>query len=188
MNNEFSRMKSLLENLGLGFSENGITNAEIYAYSKGLELIKSYIQASLSEIFINIEENNNFSKYAALLAINENKYSNEELRKMIIQRLSQSFGDYTKSNFDEAFSHIGSGNYAITGNTIVFSNIKESDLKELGKFIESYVFLFTDVLFDGNGMTFDAWDNWAQNFYYYDNLGLPFNIIDNLRSEFIEQH
>lgn len=44
MTSEYERMKALLEGLGLSFKENGITNAEIYAYAMGIETVKNRLK------------------------------------------------------------------------------------------------------------------------------------------------
>ena len=44
MTSEYERMKGLLEGLGLSFKENGITNAEIYAYAMGIETVKNRLK------------------------------------------------------------------------------------------------------------------------------------------------
>lgn len=184
----FERMKALLSDLGLSFQESGITNAEIYAYSEGLELVRSSIIDTFNRIFINFDNNDNVLMYTQMLNITADGYSAEELKSIIFKRLGQAYGDYTQSGFDEAFDAVGSGSYEISGGVITFSNVNAADLKRLGGFIKGYVFICTKAVCDGSGLDFDTWDSWGQSFYDYDNLGLTFDIIDTLRSDMIEQY
>lgn len=188
MNNEFERMKLLLSDIGLAFEECGVTNAEIYAYSAGLEYVRQNILDTFNKIFINLDNNDNVFMYTELLDIDTQGCTAAELKSMIFKRLGQKYGDYTRSGFDEAFAAVGSGTYEISNGMITFSNVNAEDMKRLGRFIKGYVSLCTKAVCGGSGIDFDAWDRWGQSFNEYDNMGLTFDIIDTLRSDIIEQY
>ncbi len=183
MNSCFERMKKLLEGTGISFNENGISNAEIYAYSEGLTFVFNRLRDIFNSIFINLSDDCSLDKYVEFLKIDTSGISNKDIKKLICSRLSEQFGNYTMDIFTNAFKGIGSGQYRISENGIVFSNVDKKDYEKLGRFIESYVCVCVQAGFDGEGLTFDDWDNWNKTFYEYDNLKFTFNIIDNLRSD-----
>jgi hypothetical protein len=186
MNNEFERMKKLLSDAGLTFEDGGITNAEIYSYAVGLDIVRNAIQQAFDKIFINIDTNEDMSNYCELLNIDDEGKTNSELKSEIYKRLGAEYGQYTCTGFDEAFSKVGSGEYEISDDGIVFKNVDSKDLKRLGNFVAGYIFPFVKASCDGEGLTFDSWDEWSQSFYRYDNMNLTFDIIDTLRSDLIE--
>lgn len=188
MNDEYGRMRSLLERLNISFTENGYSNAEVYAYSKGIELVKNQNENTMSEIFINLDSAQKFERYASLLNIDASRFTDEELKAKIIKRLSMNFGDYTKTDFDAAFEAVGSGSFIYDDELeqYVFSDVDIDDFSELAKFIEGYFFMLVPITYDGTGMSWDSWESWGKSFNYYDKLHLPLNIIDNLRSDMLE--
>lgn len=186
MTSEYERMKGLLEGLGLSFKENGITNAEIYAYAKGVETVKNRLKNAYDSVFINTKGNYNMQGYVDLLDIDTERYGDELIKQQIIERLSMPFCDYRADDFKRAFSRVGSGKCTVSNKQTVFSGVKQKDLHRLGLFIKSYILMCTDALFDGDGMNFDSWDEWSQTFDTYDNFGLPCSVLETLRSDIIE--
>lgn len=187
MNNEYLRMKALLEDMGMSFEEGSITKAEIYAYSKGLELVKNYCTAALCAVLLE----DGGDRYAALLDIDASRFTESELKDEVIKRLSMNFGKATVSEFDDEFSLVGSGSYTIEKDDFddiitTFIGVEAEDLAQLGKFIKGYTSLSAITYFDGHGMDFDSWDRWNQTFYSLDKMALQFNIINTLRSDMIE--
>ena len=184
MNNSFLRMKSLLENAGISFTEEGISNAEIYAYSVGIEQVRQSLNGALSGVLANSTAG--AEKYALLLNIDKSRYTAEELVEAIIKRLAQPFCKADVAEFDDAFDEVGSGSYELETDpndglpAIVFADVELSDLPQLARFIESYTLASMHARYDGNGMDFDGWDAWNQCFYQLDKMALPFDIIDNL--------
>lgn len=186
MTNEYERMKTLLEKLGLSFTESGITNAEIYAYSKGIQTVRDYLKSVYNAVFINLKGNYNLQNYVDLLDIDTERYGDELIKQQIIKRLSMPFCDYRADDFKKAFSRIGSGKCTVSNKQAVFSGVKQKDLHRLGLFIKSYVLMCTQALFDGDGMDFDSWDAWDKSFDALDNFGLPCSVFETLRSDIIE--
>lgn len=189
MNDMYLRMKSLLENAGIAFNEGGLSKSEIYAYSKGMELVKNHIADGIKDLFL--QNGSDAGRYAFLLNIDAGRYSPAALKAEIKKRLAMNYGTATVAEHDEAFDAVGSGTYTIYHEegelfpTIIFSDVDIEDLPQLAKFIEGYTCLSERAVYDGDGMDFDAWDLWGQNFYQLDKMALPFNIIDNLRSDMI---
>ena len=186
MNSEFLRMKSLLEKTGLTFEAGGISFAELAAYAKGLEYAREMLEKSEESIFITGSETDSLIRYADLLRLDVGRFTFEELSDEIVRRYSLNFGEQSWTLFGEAFSLIGSGSCEFNVPEITFSGIEPEGLKELGKLIEAYIPIGYITLYSGSGMTFDLWDEIGYSFNRYDGLGLPYDIIDNLRSDEFE--
>ncbi len=180
MNNEYSRMRQLLEPLGLSFEEGSVTGAEIYAYSKGAELVKNSFYSAYGFVFYNMAESGDIRRYAEMLSVDTEHFEGEALEKAVKNRFSHRYADYTAEDLREAFNSVGSGDYLIVNNELLFSFVDEEDLAQLGKFIEAFVHFTYPFRYDGEGMTFDEWDAWAKSFAEYDKLNLPFDILDYL--------
>ena len=190
MNEIFERMKALLKKTGIVFNEGGISNAEIYAYAYAIKAVRDDISAAVDELFL--ENGANAHKYAKLLNIDESRYTQSELEEEIKSRFAMNFATATVEDFDAAFDAVGSGSYSLSLSEddnvpeIIFSGVRGEDMPQLAKFIEAYTYTRERTFFDGDGMTFDDWDDWDQSFYMLDKMSLPFNIIDSLRSDIIE--
>ena len=75
----------------MGFKENGITNAEIYAYAMGIETVKNRLKNAYDSVFINTKGNYNMQGYIDLLDIDTERYGDELIKQQIIERLSMPF-------------------------------------------------------------------------------------------------
>lgn len=188
MNDCFERMKKLLSDTGISFAECGYSNAEIFAYACGVEYVRAYLDDILKTVFINLDDSADMYEYISLLHLRKNDFTPEQLRQRIYGRLGMPFGGYTVSGFQNAFGEIGSGQYKITKQKVVFSGVNKEDLHRLGDFIESHMFVCKDFSYDGNGLTFDERDACNMNFHDCDGLNLPFDIIDTLRRTTNEQY
>ena len=183
-------MKALLENTGLTFSPDGITMAEIYAYASAIEYVRQYVSSIVSEVFA--DEYSTGEKYAKLLNLDLDRYTESELKDEIRRRLSMTYGSSTVEEFEDAFSQVGSGAYNLrldffnTIPAITFREVNKEDLPQLGRFIEGYIMISNFADFNGNGISWSSWDAWEQSFYRLDTMNLPFLIIDYLRSDLIE--
>ena len=192
MNSIYQRLEALLKDVGIAFNENGISKAEVLAYAAGIEYVRDTVQRALDDVFM--ENDSTAKKYAALLNIDPNRYTLAELKSEIRERLAMNFAHGTVAEHDAAFAAVGSGSFELFLDpddefpTIIFSDVEIEDLPQLAKFIEAYTCLSERTYFDGSGMTFDDWDAWNQTFYTLDKMALPFNILDYLRSDMIEQH
>lgn len=182
MNSMFDRMKKLLSDAGITFNSNGYSNAEIYAYASAMQYVKSYFDKILKSVFINLDDGDMY-EYSQLLNLRKSDFTSDGLKACICSRLGMPFGDYTLTNFQKAFNNIGSGQYQITKSKVIFSDVDSTDLHKLGDFIEGYIFLCKDFVYDGTGLTFDERDSCNMNFHDIDKMNLPFDIIDTLRSD-----
>ena len=183
-------MKALFETAGLDVSEGGFTEAEVYAYSKGVEIVSAKLDAAAKAIFITRTDEPDLKRYAELLALETVRYTPQKLKEEIIFRMAHSYADYTFTDCLRAEGALRSGEYERdsydTGygvyyffDELVFSNFEPRDLKEVGKFIKAYVHFATETVYSGEGMTFDEWEAFDNTFAEYDALCLPFSMIDS---------
>ena len=188
MNDIYLRIKALLEEAGIAFNNGGITQAEIYAYSKAIEYIKSYTAKTLDEVFITGDSTGEM--YAKLLNIDMSRYTTAELKEIVKSRLGMTFGESTVDDLEAAFGEVGSGSYTITENedgtaTIEISDVEAEDWQQLGRFIEEYSCPSLTAECDGTGLRFSEWDRWAPTAYQLNRLNLPFSAIETLRRNMI---
>ena len=188
MSNAYERMRALLEECGLTFSEHGITNAEIYAYSKALELLEASLESIEKEIFISDEYDSDISRYAYLFGLDLRHNTPEEVKSAILRRFGYLYGGISVADLRADFALVGSGTYRNSGVMVTFSDVELKDLKALGSFISAYIPLYFGIFANGDGMTFDEWDETEFTFDNLDSFNLQFYYLDTMRSENIEQY
>ncbi len=193
MNNViFERMKALMQETGADCGTGTLNQVELRGYAAGIGLVRRTLAALLEEALLQSEAGGRY--YASLLHLDGSRYTLEELTSQVTARLAAAFAACTVEEWQAAFDAVGSGGYAfdtdpVTGaRRIVFSNVAMEDLAELAKFIDAYTSPCFQVIYDGGGMTFAQWDAWARYFHTLDSLALPISILENLRSDMIEQH
>ena len=179
MNSKYTRMRALLEPPGITFKEGGMTNAEIYAYAAGLDAVQRVLDAAQAAVFFPLSETADLSAYAEMLRLDSARYTEEELKDEIYNRLSHTYGDYTAADILNEFQKIGSGSYSVT-DKIIFSELDAEGLAELGKFTDAFLPYGTGAEYSDEGLTFDEWDSWGLTFGKYDSLRLAFDILDRL--------
>ena len=183
-------MKALLEKSGLSFDTGGISNAELCAYSKGLELLRDYIGEVENSIIISEADTDYLIRYADMLNIDMSRFGFEELVEELVRRFSLRFASSSYGEADALYLNVGSGEYAFTYSNSVIIGAALGDLKEAGKFLASYAPCCTQKLYSGEGelLTFDMRDGIGYTFNSYDALKLPFEFQDSLRSDIFEQY
>ena len=184
MSREYERMKSLLRRAGLSVNDNGISDAEVYAYARGLETVCE----KLSEAEEIISTDAGLSRYASYLGIDAAKYGGNELKELIIRRASYKLAELTGGDFDAEFALTGAASLEIGENGITVKGINPARMYELSVFLNGFVPAGVKLSSDGGGMDFDAWDATGYTFNQYDALALPFDILDTLRSDMFEQY
>ncbi len=180
MSSEYTRMRTLLEHIGLRFEEHGITDAEIYAYAEGLSLLGS----RLEEIGESIFPVSDFSRYIDLLQLNTALIPQENIPSAVTGRLSQGFAATTVSGQRSDYRLISRGNYAAQSNQMLYivdPTYSFEEMKELGRFLLAYLPAGMTARCSDDGMPFEAWDALDKCFYELDSLQLPFSITDTLR-------
>lgn len=180
----YERIKTLLEGIGISFTDNGISNAEISAYASGLGLIAEQYDALFSELFVHSAEGLGLERLEMLLNLEKSGLTVEERRERIIKRLSESFGEFTFEEFKKEFARLGNEvtYYPYQGKITVFGIGNENFrlLEILGDVIEKTIPPFIKVTLSGYGMSFDCWDANGLCFNEYDLLNCSFDILDTI--------
>ncbi len=188
MNNAFERMKSLLEKTGLSFNEGGISCAELYAYSRGLELIKNSLDLTESIVFMNCDDTELLARYADMLKIDRERFTLSELKAEIAKRLSAKYAQCSLSQADEAFSLVASGSYLFSTYEVELEGVRLEDLYEASKFLHAYTPYFSNWKYAGTGerLTFDMRESLGYRFNDFDKFKLKFDFLDSIRSDIFE--
>ncbi len=190
MNDEFLRMKALLEEAGLSFESGGLSNAELWAYAAGLETAAGLIDYTESVMMMLSEDKNDLARYADLLKIDRERYTADELKAEITRRLSLPFGQSSYTLAEQEFARVKSGEYALTAEQCVVFGAYAGDLREAALFLKAYSPFCAQQRYggDGDAMTFDLWDSLGYSFNRLDSLEITFDFSDSIRSDIFEQH
>ncbi len=188
MNNSFDRMKKLLEGIGLSFNEGGISCAELYAYARGLALIDESIARTESIVFMSGEDKETLARYADMLGIDRERFTAEELKAEIEERLSAGFSECSVSQAQRAFSLIGSGSISFSADEACLNGVKLEDLYEASKYLHAFTPYFTNWIYSGEGerLTFDMRESLSLSFNDFDRYSFTFTFLDSLRSDIFE--
>lgn len=172
----YSRLKSLVEGVGVRIEDTNTNGAELYCYSLAIAMVRRQIKAVCDEFFANSQTG--VKRYAKLLKIDCQNKSQQQLVEEIRSRLSDDYGNLRVEQMAQDYSLVGSGSYEMRRKKLVFSDVAVDDMARLAQFITKWSTMATQCVFDGDGTTFDRWDDMEQSFDYYDRLGLPFDIFD----------
>lgn len=181
MNEIYHRICKLFNLAGINITDGSPDDGEAYAYAAGLQLIKQVLDRAVAKAGIDGSDGLDLRYYAALLGLDPSRYTKEALMAAVIARLSHSYADYTAPQVVEAFAAVGSGSMHLYNHLLTFADVHPEDLPELGKFLASFLYCGTQVAYDGDGMTFDEWEAGDYSFTEYEQLQLPFTILDNYR-------
>ncbi len=180
----YERIRTLLEGIGINFTDNGISNAEISAYASGLGLIAEKFEALFSELFVHSAEDFGLERLEMLLNLEKSDLTVDERRKRITKRLSESFGEFTFEEFKKEFARLGSEvTYNAYQGTLTVWGIGSENfrlLEILGDIIEKTIPPFIKVVLSGYGMDFDCWDANGLCFNEYDLLNCSFDILESI--------
>lgn len=177
------RLSALIEMLGGDMSENSADRAETEAYVRGIECVLNSFDQSAKEIDINKASSVGLSLYCEMTGV-DSTLEEEEKRKQVTERLSQVYGDYKLNDIYYALADIspeltvGTSRFKMIFNLCRFE--KDFDLKKLSKVINEMVPPCTVVGFLGDGATFDRWDATSFLFQDYDNIDLPFDLLEQM--------
>lgn len=177
----YDRLKALVTGVGIQVDDNSVDDAELYCYCQALDYVYQKIKSVADNVFAVSDEN--IDRYTSLLNIDCTDKTYDQIYAEIQSRFSADFGDVAVEDMAEDFQIVGSGTYSVSRGNLTFENVAVEDLYNLSQFLLKWSTPYTQCLFSGNGTTFDVWDEWGQSFSYYDNLQLPFSILDTYEKE-----
>lgn len=183
MNDISKRLFALFEMLGADTQSNSLDSAELTAYVKGIELVLNSFNSAVKEMNVNKATALGLSLYCEMTGV-DGALDTEEKRKQVIERLGQIYGDYKLNDIYYALADIspeltvGTSKFEMIFNLNRFE--KDFDLKKLAKVINETIPPCTKAGFLGDGATFDRWDSTAFLFQDYDNIDLPFYLLEQM--------
>lgn len=183
MNDVFDRLYSLFQMLGADLNDGSADSAEISAYSKGLEVVLESLDEIVKEIDVNTATGLGLSLFCELTNV-DSTLSQEEKKSEVKKQLTRTYGDYKLNDIYLALADISNELTIFTDRFDFKFNLcsfdTDFDLKKLAKTVNEFIPPCTQVGFFGDGATFDRWDSSDYLFQDYDNLQLPFKMLDEL--------
>lgn len=185
MMNNYERLSSLWQKLGLALDDRSQNKAEVRAYCAGIELIRKYFDDIFSQLFVETSSGVALSYYCEMLGV-DGALPEEEKKRLIIERLNRKAGDYEHGELEKVVSAIDPGLRVVINDFVGFTTIYGSCkgnydiLPELAGLIENYIPPCTEVSFSGEGFDFDYWDSTPYLFEDFDNFRLPFYFIETV--------
>lgn len=178
------RLKKLFDFLKSDFTYAGEHESELNAYIAGINLVLDSIEKIACEINLHSAENYGLSLFCEMAGISGD-LSIEEKRNRISERFGQKYGSYKFYDLTYAVEDmsnqltISKSYFDFTFSSGDFSNV--FDLKIFSNIFNELIPPCTYVRFPSNGASFDKWDSTNYYFQDYDNLKLPFSVLDQLK-------
>lgn len=185
MNSEiFDRLFRLFQMLGADLADNTCDSAELYAYTAGLESVLKYFDEIKKDIDLNTSKNLGLALYCEMTGT-DGELDDNKKREEVKKRLIRDYGDYKLNDIYLALADVSNELTIMTSKFEFEFNLnnfgKEFDLVKLAKVINEFVPPCTVAEFMGDGATFDKWDATSCLFEDYDNINLPFQMLDQLK-------
>jgi hypothetical protein len=184
MTNVLDRIISLENTLGLDTGEKSENLATIKGYAAGIEMVINDFDALILELSPQTATGLSFDMMCNLFCVDADK-SDEDKRITVINGYNQDNFQYKYGELKEIISEFGA---ECTGSGLKLT-IKADDFKEcglldnLGKILRNYLPPGVEVEPDGDGIIWQAWDNYLYFWDDFDRLDLSFNILDKLKQE-----
>jgi hypothetical protein len=179
----YDRLSSLFDKLGIEHPENSCENGELMAYATAISQVQSEIEGYFTQLNANTTYGLGLSLYCELFNI-DSTLSDDKKKELILQGLGMQYGDYQKGTFAQEVESLGSDFSAVVNdfNLIINGSVKGNHqlLSQLGKILVEYLPPCTTAQLSGDGLDFDFWDDTSFLFKDYDNLKLPFEVLDTL--------
>jgi len=182
MSSAYERLKSLFSIAGLSVESGSYAEAEAYALSVGIDLVKNALDEIKSRIFFTLADGEpNLKAYAKMLGINAEKIESAALCKLIRKRLSADYGEaQLLSKLLPEQELLGSFTLQRTQNGVLVSGVDGESLYHIGHFLQGAAVCGTNAYLEFSGLTFDERDALLKTFRFWDGLNLPFSCIDTL--------
>ncbi len=181
---EFNRLRTLYNSLGINAEEGTDDYAELEAICAGIDLVKEEYDLYFNEIFPDSANAQGLSLYCEMLNI-DGKLGIEDKRKLVKDGLSEVFGKYTDGELKRVVNEsIGNVNISSTIFLMHFSVSvlnKFHLLPKISRIIQNYLSPCVELIFDGDGFSFDIWDSTPFMFEDYDKLKLSFRMLESLK-------
>lgn len=186
MNNEiYNRLLKLFKTLGFSPTDKSVLNAEIKGYAAGISFAENIMNDVYSNLFIDTANDTGLSMYLGLVD-KEKQNTTEETRKIIIDAFCNNNGVISANEFKNAVLTLGSGcKYNCANGILTISNadmIDRAFFEKLKYFIDNYAPTHLLLKFDGNGMTFQLFDDLFLRWRKIDEFNIPFSVIDTLKT------
>ncbi len=185
MKNEIeTRILKLADLAGISTDEKSSELAELKGYAAGFHLIFGDFEAIAYDLSPATATGFAFGLLCDMFGI-EYSISNSEKRKMILDGFALQSIDYNDGEFEQKITN-AHFNATLSNGTLSLSATPEhtpQDYKELAKILENYAAPNLYITFDGDGMTFEKWENLNFMFNEFDKLKFTFAMLDTMKTE-----
>ncbi len=138
-----------------------------------------------NNMFIDTADDVGLSMYLSLIDKTK-QATTEETRKTIIDTFSDTNGVISASDFQNGLLILGNAcKYNCSNGVLTISNTDSVDRDffiKLKYFMKNYAPTHLQIQFDGNGLSFEAFDNLFLSWRKLDEYNLPFSVIDTLKT------
>ncbi len=173
LSEQYERLKSFFDN-----SDDVVLCGELMAYSNELEKLENELKNIFNHIYVESDECD--LKYLINLVDADETLTESDIKSEIKKRFSEKYGEYTKSEFLRQFEMIGDGEYESNDGENIFRSFSCEHLNDLCKFVSNHLFILADFKYDGDGFSYDDFDERDFSFVELDNFDLMFNLLDTL--------
>lgn len=185
MNNTvFERILNLFEKLGIDISQGSNGAGEARAYSAGFDLVNSTLDSVFNNIYVQTADEKGQRMFLNLI---DEKYEDdaENNRQKIMNRFLHDGSFFVYSEFkDELKKTAPESTVDYKNGTIIISNfinpVTLENLTKAGRFIKKHVPVFSYVSMNGEGISFEKFENLKMRWFEIDEINLPFHILDEL--------
>ncbi|MCC8022717.1 MAG: YmfQ family protein [Clostridiales bacterium] len=158
-------------------------HAELAAYAAGLELLQTYLDALLGELFPQTARDQGLRLREQAYALSSYGET-EERRARLLERSSKPAGTYHEDWVNERFAALaGDAALVQSGRTLCLTGAGAQDwpvLGPTGRFLIRVTAPYAHCILPGAGKAFDSLDGLERTWNAWDHTGLPFDYIDTL--------
>lgn len=184
MPNSNVRLTKLFSEFGFNTDEGSISNAEIESYACGIKLIEDDFGVYLKRIFPSsmIPQKPSEVLYEYMELMGEYVEMMSSFQDIVGSRIGGPWGWFTKQGMDKLLYQIHySTKYEIKDGKMIFTSVGNDTLIKMGHFIRGYVPANLTPDLSGMKCCFSYWEKWKKKWYYLDKMGMPFNVIEEMR-------
>lgn len=178
MDNCFDRICRLANMLGIDDTIGSCSLAELRGYAAGLMLLSDELMTTKNQLSPDYANGYALDLFCNMLGISSS-FNEDEKRRIIKQKLKSKYGKYGISELVGGIDELGANAQLKYGDVYITLDDECDELiKELEQIIENYSSPTSIVYIEGSDYNYNIWDSKDYTFNAYDNLRLPFYILD----------
>lgn len=184
MNEIETRIIKLADLISINTKEKSKELAELKGYATGLNMIFSDLDEITQELSPITATGYAFGLFCDMFGIDFSLADNEK-RELIKTGFEMTGTDYTDGEFEQKIAEAHLTAVLSAGNLTLAAAAEHTaqDYKLLAKILENYAVPNLYITFNGDGMTFEKWEQLDFMFNEFDRLKFTFAMLDTMRTE-----